>query len=483
MGDYKNLITKWQPVIGLEIHLQLSTKTKMFSSCEWGYGKSPNSLTCPLTMAYPGTLPVVNQKAVEKAVMVGKALNCKINNYSQFSRKHYFYPDLPKGYQISQYDKPICGMGYLDIENNSKMDRINITRAHLEEDAGKFLHSDENVSLIDYNRAGAPLVEIVTEPEFRDPELVDSFLKTLKNRMEFIGVSDCNMEKGNFRIDLNVSIMRVGESNFGVRREIKNLNSFRSVNKAIKYEVKKQAEIIESGRLVKQSTMIWDESTNSTKITREKEDAHDYRYFPEPDLDPLYLSESTIKRIIKNMPELPDELALRLKKKYKISSEGVSFLVSDKYVAIYFEQVLEYITEPNLVLNWIKTNIMKILNRDKITIQQFYISPEKLGQLLDLLNSKRITKESANKIFDLMLLDDVSAIDLMNDNNLEVSTNEDELHAIIKNVIEIFPKEHDRYKNGEEKLIKFFMGQSMKKTKGKYPPNLIIEELNKLLND
>ena len=291
------------------------------------------------------------------------------------------------------------------------------------------------------------------------------------------------MEKGNFRVDLNVSIMRVGESSFGVRREIKNLNSFRSVNKAIKYEVKKQAEIIESGRLVKQSTMIWDENTNSTKITREKEDAHDYRYFPEPDLDPLYLSESTIKRIIKNMPELPDELALRLKNKYKISSEGVSFLVSDKYIAKYFEEVLAHIMEPNLVLNWIKTNIMRILNRDKITIKQFYISPQRIGQLLDLLNTSRITKESANKIFDLMLTSSVSAIDLMNDNSLEVSTNEDELHSIVKNVIGNFPKEYDRYKKGEEKLIKFFMGQSMKKTKRKYPPNLIIEELNKLLND
>ena len=483
MNDYESVIQSWQPVIGLEIHLQLSTKTKMFSSCEWGYGKSPNSLTCPLTMAYPGTLPVINRKAVEKAVMIGKALNCEINNHSEFSRKHYFYPDLPKGYQISQYDKPICGKGYLDIELDSKVHRVNITRAHLEEDAGKLLHSDDSLSLVDYNRSGAPLVEIVTEPEFRNPGLVHAFLKTLKNRIEYIGVSDCNMEKGNLRVDLNVSIMKIGDSCFGTRREIKNLNSFRSVNRAIRYEVEKQATIIESGKKIKQATMIWDENKNSTNITREKEDAHDYRYFPEPDLAPLYISDSDIANILKNMPELPDELALRLKNKYNINNDGISFLVSDKNIAHYYEQVLRYIDEPSLVLNWVRSNVMKIINRDKISIVDFSITPKKLAELLDLLSKNIITKENANKIFDLMILDNLSASEIMVNLNLEVSTNEQELNSIINNVMQNFPNELDRLYNGEQKLIKFFMGQIMKESKGKYPPNLIIEELNKIVND
>jgi len=483
MSNYESVIKDWQPVIGLEIHLQLSTKTKMFSSCEWGYGKSPNTLACPLTMAYPGTLPVINKKAVEKAVMIGKALNCDINNHSEFSRKHYFYPDLPKGYQISQYDKPICGKGHLDIESDSNIHRINITRAHLEEDSGKLLHSDEDISLIDYNRSGTPLLEIVTEPEFRDPDLVDAFLKTLKNRIEYIGVSDCNMEKGNLRVDLNVSIMKAEDSCFGTRREIKNLNSFRSINKAIRYEVQKQAEIIESGKSIKQATMIWNEVDNLTNVTREKEDAHDYRYFPEPDLAPLYISDSDIKNILENMPELPDELALRLKNKYKINNEGISFLISDKNIAEYYEKVLKYINEPNLVLNWVRSTVMKVINRDKSSIKDFSIIPEKLAELLGLLNKNKITKENTNKIFELMILENRSASEIMIDLNLGVSTNESELQSIINRVIKNSPNELERLHNGEKKLIKFFMGQVMKESKGKYPPNLIIEELNGMIND
>ena len=480
MSSYESTILNWEPVIGLEIHVQLLTKTKMFSACEWEYGKSPNTLVCPLTMAYPGTLPVVNKKAVENAIMIGKALNCKINNESEFSRKHYFYPDLPKGYQISQYDKPICGKGFLNIECNSKKYKINITRAHLEEDSGKFLHaSEDNISLVDYNRSGAPLIEIVTEPDFGNPEVVDSFLKTLKNRIEYIGVSDCDMEKGNLRVDLNVSIMKKGSSELGTRREIKNLNSFRSINKAIKYEVQKQAEILESGNQVQQSTMIWSEIKNEAKVIRQKEDAHDYRYFPEPDLSPLNISDSYIEEIISSMPELPDELASRLEKKYNISGADLLFLISDKNIAFYYENILEHINQPILVLNWIRVNVMMAINRDKINIIDFPITPKRLAKLLDLLNQGKITKENANRIFEVMISDNRSASEIMTESDLEVSTDENELCAIITKIVQKFPNELERLHNGEEKLVKFFMGQIMKETKGKYPADLIIQEFEK----
>ncbi len=480
MSRYESAILNWQPVIGLEIHVQLSTDTKMFSACEWGYGKSPNTLVCPLTMAYPGTLPIINKKAVEKAVVIGKALNCKINNYSEFSRKHYFYPDLPKGYQISQYDKPICGKGFLNVEVDSEIYKVNITRAHLEEDSGKLLHSEQKVSLVDYNRSGTPLIEIVTEPDFSEPKLVDAFLKTLKNRIEYVGVSDCDMEKGNLRVDLNVSIMEKGSSTFGVRREIKNLNSFRIIGKAIKYEIAEQAKIIESGGAVKQSTMIWSEIENRTKVTREKEDAHDYRYFPEPDLAPLRISNAEIEKILEQMPELPDQLASRLKNSYDLNSDDVFFLVSDKNIAKYYEDVLKKINEPILVLNWIKVNVMKVLNRDKMDILQFTISPVRLAELLALLIENKITKDNASKVFDVMLDSNKNALDIMNSLKLNASTNQDDLSSIINKTVDGFPDELRRLKNGEKKLIKFFMGQVMKETKGKYPPALIIDMLNKI---
>ena len=480
-SNYDSVVLDWQPVIGLEVHVQLSTNTKMFSACEWGYGNSPNTLTCPLTMAYPGTLPVINKKAVENAIIIGKTLNCKINNYSEFSRKHYFYPDLPKGYQISQYDKPICGAGYLEIKDKLGVHKVNITRAHLEEDAGKLLHDEEGGgSLVDYNRSGAPLIEIVTEPDFREPQLVDRFLKTLKNYIEYAGVSDCNMEKGNLRVDLNVSIMKKGASKFGIRREIKNLNSFRSINRAIRYEVEEQAKILESGGSIKQSTMIWNENENRTRVTREKEDAHDYRYFPDPDLPPLYISDSKINQILEKMPEMPDQLVVRFKELYNLKDEDLLFLVSDKNIVSYFEDTLKYVDAPALVLNWIRVNIMEIINKDKINISEFSISPDRLAELLKLFNEKKITKESTNEIFKSMLSTDQSAFDIMKELNLEVLTNQSDLNGIVQETVQKFPNELDRLRNGEDKLIKFFMGQVMKETKGKYPPNMIIQILKEI---
>ena len=482
MINYEEIIKAWQPVIGLEIHVQLSTKTKMFSSCKWGYGESPNSLICPLTMALPGTLPVINKKAVEKAVMIGKALNCKINNKSVFSRKHYFYPDLPKGYQISQFDQPICGKGFLDVEINSEMKRVNITRAHLEEDAGKLMHTDNQFSLVDYNRSGAPLIEIVTEPDFRDPQLVDLFLKKLKNTIEYIGVSDCNMEKGNLRVDLNVSVMKRKSKNFGNRREIKNLNSFKSIKKAIMYEVQKQVQIIDSGHQIKQSTMIWDEATSSTHVTREKEDAHDYRYFPEPDLSPLELTDKKIESIISKMPELPDQLAQRLKSNYNLNEESISFLKTDKDVADYFEEVIVVINKPNLVINWIKSNVMQVIKREKITINEFKIKPARLAELIKLIDNGQTTKDNASKIFDSMLESNLEPEEIMSELGLEIATDNNALTKVIISIFEEFPDEYKRCKSGENKLVKFFMGQAMKKTKGKYPPSSIMDEIKKDFN-
>ena len=477
MNNYKSITSNWQPVIGVEIHVQLQTETKMFSPCKWQYGEPPNTLTCPVTMAYPGTLPIINKKAVNSAIMIGHALNCKINRYSEFSRKHYFYPDLPKGYQISQFDKPICGKGNLNVEFNNKNYNIAITRAHLEEDAGKLIHSLENTSLVDYNRSGAPLIEIVTEPDFRQPEVVIAFLKALKNTIEYIGVSDCDMEKGNLRVDLNVSIMKKDDLEFGIRREIKNLNSFRSVNKAIQYEVVEQAKILESGNKVKQSTMIWNENKNKTIVTRKKEDAHDYRYFPEPDLPPLIISDDEIRIILESMPELPREKSLRFKEEFNLNDYDIEFLISDKSIATYFENTLDYTTDTIQVLNWLKTHIMQVLNREKISICDFPIKPERLCQLLDLLNQQKITNDNAKKVFDVMLSNQKSPVDIISNMNLEILTDSKELSEIIKEVFNKNSNEYNRLKNGEDKLVKFFMGQVMRETKGKYPPYIIIKTL------
>ena len=479
MSNYTTLLSDWVPVIGVEIHVQLLTKTKMFSACAWNSGESPNTLTCPLTMAYPGTLPVVNKEAVNKAVMVGKALNCIINNYSEFSRKHYFYPDLPKGYQISQFDKPICGKGYLEVDLDNALHSINITRAHLEEDSGKFLHGVDNTSFIDYNRAGAPLIEIVTDPDFRGPELVVAFLKQLKNQLEYIDVSDCDMEKGNLRVDLNVSVMKKGSKEFGVRREVKNLNSFKAVDKAIRYEVEEQVQIIESGQSIKQSTLIWNENQGQTKVMRVKEDANDYRYFPEPDLPPLSLSSEIIDAISKSMPELPNQKLERFRGQYNISDDDLKFLISNKNMADYFEEVAKNSKEYNMIINWIRVYVMQVLNRDKIDIANFSITPLRLAGIIELLSTDKITKDNAKKVFDAMLLDQRLASDIVNDMGMGLSVDKDELESIILNILSDNPAELDRLKNGEDKLIKFFMGLVMRETKGKYPPNIIIELLNK----
>ena len=479
MSNYNTLLSDWIPVIGVEIHVQLLTKTKMFSACAWNSEESPNTLTCPVTMAYPGTLPTVNKEAVNKAVMVGKALNCTINNYSEFSRKHYFYPDLPKGYQISQYDKPICGKGCLEVDLNNSLHSINITRAHLEEDAGKMLHGTDNTSFVDYNRSGAPLIEIVTEPDFRNPELVVAFLKQLKNQLEYIDVSDCDMEKGNLRVDLNVSVMKKGSETFGIRREVKNLNSFKSVDRAIRYEVEEQIRMIKSGEIIRQSTLIWDENKSKTKVIRLKEDANDYRYFPEPDLPPLNLSDEMIDKISSNMPELPRQKFKRFQSRYKVNSDDLNFLISSKGIADYFEQTTEYSNQYAMIANWIRVYVMQILNRDKINISNFPITPMRLAEIIELLSSNKITKENAKKVFDVMILDNRKALDITNDMGLGLSVDENELKSIILDILSNNPSELERLKNGEDKLIKFFIGLVMRETKGKYPPNIIIELLRK----
>ena len=479
MNNFNTILGSWTPVIGVEIHLQLLTKTKMFSSCAWDYNESPNTLTCPVTMAYPGTLPIINKEAVIKAVMVGKALNCDINNFSEFSRKHYFYPDLPKGYQISQYDKPICGKGFLEVDLDNSSHTINITRAHLEEDSGKMLHGADNISYIDYNRSGAPLIEIVTEPDFRSPELVVAFLKKMKNQLEYIGVSDCDMEKGNLRVDLNVSVMKKNSTNFGVRREVKNLNSFRSVDRAIRYEVEEQVKMLTNNLEIQQSTLIWDEGKNETKVIRVKEDANDYRYFPEPDLPPLTLSHDMIKNILIDMPELPDQKSKRFKDEYNINNEDLKFLMSTKQISEYFEKAAKIFDKYSMIVNWIRVYIMQIVNRDKIEIENFSITPERLVEILELLSKDIITKESAKKVFDEMIGNNKMASNIVEELGLNLSNDEDELEVIIKNVLSDNPAELDRLKNGEDKLIKFFMGLVMRETKGKYPPKSIIDILNK----
>ena len=358
-------IKNWDLTVGLEVHIQLSTKSKMFCKCPSIYGSTPNSLICPICLGLPGDLPIINQEAINMAIKLGHAFNFKINQKTEFSRKNYYYPDLPKGYQITQFDKPICENGSIEIERNGSIYKIGITRAHLEEDSGKLIHHSDNSSFVDLNRAGSPLIEIVSEPDMHSSEDARLYLEKLKQMVQYINVSDCDMEKGNLRVDINVSINRKGDSQLGTRREIKNLNSFKSVQKAIDYEYKKQIELIKNGQIIEQSTLSWDEKNNQTTVIRKKEDAHDYRYFPEPDLPKLNLLNKDIESIKDELPELPNQKLDRFSKNYDIKKQDLSIIISNLDLANYFENLVSLTKLPQQTANWILVEILRYTNEFK----------------------------------------------------------------------------------------------------------------------
>tara|TARA_A100001011_G_scaffold400836_1_gene519613 strand:- start:12802 stop:14232 length:1431 start_codon:yes stop_codon:yes gene_type:complete len=476
-------MNEWELTVGLEVHIQLSTKTKMFCQCKKKYGEEPNSLTCPICLAMPGSLPKVNQEAVDMALKLSHALNFNVNNDTSFSRKNYFYPDLPKGYQISQFNDPICFDGHLNIEENDKIIKIGITRAHLEEDSGKLIHHSDNYSFIDLNRAGSPLIEIVSEPQIHSSEQAKLYLEKLKQIVKYLDISDCDMEKGNLRVDLNVSVKKKNETSLGTRREVKNLNSFKSVQKAINYEFKEQIKIIENGNKVEQSTLTWDEKNNFTKVLRKKEDAHDYRYFPEPDLPHLKISDSKISQIGDKIPELPDDKYERFKNTYNLKPQDLKILISELDWANYFESLVKLTDLPKHTSNWVLGEILGYTKKNNLSINDIPIDLKRIADLIVLFKNGKLTNVNAKKIFHIMLTDDRSASEIMEDEKMMVIEDDNFLNDIVKEVFKNNISEFQRLKNGENKLIGFFMGQIMKESKGKADPQLIKEVITKIISE
>ncbi len=473
---------KFTPVIGLEVHSQLKTQTKIFCSCSTAFGSPPNTHTCPVCLGMPGVLPVLNKKVVDYTIKMALATHCTVQKESRFARKNYFYPDLPKGYQISQYELPIATDGHLDLEINKQALRIGITRIHMEEDAGKLMHDpDRPVSRVDLNRAGVPLMEIVSEPDIRSPEVAGEYLRRLRAILRYLDISDGNMEEGSFRCDANVSIMPEGSTNFGTRTEVKNLNSFKHVEKAITYEIARQKEILLDGGEVIQETRLWQPDKGRTVSMRGKEDAHDYRYFPDPDLLPLVIDDQWIAGMQSQMPELPAQRRERYITELGLSSADAAVLTGSRALSDYFEACLCLLNNPKLVTNWIMGDLLGLLNARGLKINHSPISPEKLVGLLELLGKDVISGKIAKTVFEAMAETGLPAKTIVEENELVQVSDSSAIDPIIDAIINDHPEEVKRYQGGQKKLMGFFVGQVMKQTKGKANPKVVNEMLQKKL--
>jgi aspartyl-tRNA(Asn)/glutamyl-tRNA(Gln) amidotransferase subunit B len=481
-GFLENKKMTYEPVIGLEVHAQLKTKTKIFCSCSTAFGAPPNTHTCPVCLGMPGVLPVLNKKVVDYALCMGLATNCTINRESRFARKNYFYPDLPKGYQISQYELPIAENGFIEIELNGCQKRIGITRIHMEEDAGKLSHDpDRPLSKVDFNRTGVPLIEIVSEPDLRTPEEAGAYLRHLRSILRYLGISDGNMEEGSFRCDANISIRQKGSRTLGIRTEIKNLNSFKHVESALSFEINRQKEILEDGGQVVQETRLWDPVQNKSISMRGKEEAHDYRYFPDPDLLPLVIDDDWIDSVRKKLPELPNEKKKRFMDTYGLPSYDSDFLTSSHEIADYFEACVAQFPNPKPVSNWIMGSLLGLLNARGKAITESPISPGNLAQLLKLVDDNIISGKIAKTVFDDMAQTGRAPNEIVEQKGLVQVTDESAIKAVVVRVLEDCSKEVEDYKNGKTKLFGFFVGQVMKETKGKANPKIVNEILKDIL--
>ena len=468
----------WESVIGLEVHVQLSTESKIFSNAPTKFGQEQNSQASLVDLGLPGVLPVLNEKTIEMAIKFGCAINAKISSKAVFARKNYFYPDLPKGYQISQLDDPIVGKGKINIGIDNEEKFIGITRAHLEEDAGKSLHDKfENLSAIDLNRAGTPLLEIVSEPDLRSAKEAVAYLKKIHSIITFLEISDGDMSQGSMRCDANVSIREFGKKELGNRTELKNINSFRFVEKAINHEIGRQIEIIENGGLIEQETRLYDANKNETRSMRSKEHANDYRYFPDPDLIPIKISENKINDIKNSLPELPEQKINRFVKDYKISDYESKNLNSSKELSQFFESVAKKVSSPELAAKWILGDLMAILNRENCSIKNSKISSENMVDLINKIEKGLLSGPGAKKVIELSWSSDESVENLMKNEGLDEIKSEKEIIEIIEKIIKDNSKQYEQYLNGKEKLFGFFVGQVMKETKGSADP----KEVNKLL--
>ena len=473
----------FEPVIGLEVHAQLKTKTKIFCSCPTTFGASPNANTCPVCTGMPGVLPVLNRMAVAFAIKSALATDCTIARESRFDRKNYFYPDLPKGYQITQYAFPIAEHGHLVVEpEGAAPKRIGITRIHMEEDAGKLIHDPgRGKSMVDLNRTGVPLVEIVSEPDMRSAEEAGAYLRKLHAILKYIDICDGNMEEGSFRCDANISLRPVGQEEFGTRTELKNLNSFKHVEKAIRHEIQRQTYVLEEGKKVIQETRLWDPNKNVTRSMRGKENAHDYRYFPDPDLVPLIVDDAWIDAVKKEMPELPDARKQRFISDYQLSEYDAGVLTGSRQLADYYEEAAANLKDKKQVANWIMGPVLGLVKSQGLTIEGIPVSATGLSELLALVEAGKLNAGTAKTVFEEMVTSDQDPLVIMKKKGLEQVSDQSELEGIVMSVIEANPNEHDAYKNGKTKLFSFFMGQIMKKTKGKADPKVVTDLLKQQL--
>ncbi len=474
----------YEVVMGLEVHAELSTKTKIFCSCPTKFGAEPNTQVCPICMAMPGTLPKLNEKVVEYAVKAGLATNCKISKDSKMDRKNYFYPDTPRAYQISQYDKPLCENGYIEIETSQGKKKIGITRIHIEDDAGKLDHDDlKGGALVDLNRAGVPLIEIVSEPDFRSIEEVDAYLKKLKSILEYIEVSDCKMQEGSFRADVNTSIRKIGEKQFGTRTEMKNMNSFRSITRALEYEINRQVEIIDNGGKIYQETLRWDEVSGKTFSMRDKEDAQDYRYFPEPDLVLIKLSDEYIENIKKSLPEMPESRKQRYLVDYKLSEKDAGIITSSKYLSDLFEKAGEICGNYKAVNNWIISDISRILNETEMDAIEIPFDASQLAKLVISIDKGTISSSIGKKVLVELFENPRDPENIIKEKGWIQISDEGAIKEVVLKIIEANPQSVIDFKAGKDRALGFLVGQAMKETKGKANPQMLnkmfLEELKK----
>ena len=473
---------QYETVIGLEVHVELATKTKIFCGCSTAFGGAPNTHTCPVCTGMPGSLPVLNKQVVNYAVAVGLATNCTITQYCKFDRKNYFYPDNPQNYQISQLYLPICRNGHVEIETSAGKKLVGIHEIHMEEDAGKLIHDEwEDCSLVDYNRSGVPLIEIVSEPDMCSSEEVIAYLEKLRMLIQYLGASDCKLNEGSMRADVNLSVREVGAKEFGTRTEMKNLNSFRAITHAIEGERERQIELLESGQQVTQETRRWDDAKEYSYAMRSKEDAQDYRYFPDPDLTPVYISDEWLAQIRDSQPEFREEKMARYKREYDIPEYDIGIITDSKHLADLFEETVAICGQPKKVSNWLMGETLRLLKEKNMYPEDICFSPEHLAKLIGLVDSKAVNSTVAKEVFEVMFDKDIDPENYVEEKGLKTVNDEGALRKTVEEVIAANPQSVADYRNGKEKAIGFLVGQTMKAMKGKADPGMVNRVLKELL--